>query len=87
MFEARGQGNERFVGWQGSRVFRIRIFQPRDGGGGSAAEPVQLIGLKAGQVRYVKFAINANWGDSCYVGLGEVKFFYTRHDGTLIRIY
>jgi len=46
-----------------------------------------LIGLKAGQVRYVKFAINANWGDSCYVGLGDVKFFYTRHDGTLIRIY
>lgn len=55
-------------------------------GGGSAAEPAQVIGLKTGFVRYVKFAVEGNWGDPYCVGLGEVEFLYTRHDGTVIKV-
>jgi len=41
---------------------------------GSANEPVQIRPLVANEVRYVKFAINSNWGASGIVGLSEVRF-------------
>ena len=53
---------------------------------GTAAEPAQLVRLNATGVRYVKFAINSNWGDSNMVGLSEVRFLYIKHAGTLIQM-
>lgn len=57
-----------------------------DQGGGLANQAAQFVGLQTNRVRYVKFAVNSNWGDPNYVGLGEVRFVYTRYDGTLIRV-
>jgi hypothetical protein len=45
---------------------------------GSATEPAQLVRLTASGVRYVKFAVNQNWGDDSRVGLSEVRFLYKR---------
>ncbi|MBV5333130.1 hypothetical protein JZU54_06220, partial [bacterium] len=47
-------------------------------GTGLAAEPAQLVSLEASRVRYVKFAVNASWGDFERVGLSEVRFLYKR---------
>jgi len=49
-------------------------------------EPAQLLNLRARGVRYVKFAVNSNWGASGNrVGLSEVQFLYKR-TGSLIMI-
>ena len=52
---------------------------------GLAAEPAQLVNLEADKVRYVKFAINSNWGYDSRVGLSEVRFLF-KPTGTLISI-
>ncbi|HRT28439.1 MAG TPA: discoidin domain-containing protein [Kiritimatiellia bacterium] len=55
-------------------------------GSGSTDEPAHLIKLDVDRVRYVKLAICSNWGDPCYVGLGEVKLLHTYCAGTLLKI-
>ena len=55
------------------------------GARGLAAEPVQLVNLEADKVRYVKFAINSNWGQDSRVGLSEVRFLF-KPTGTLISL-
>jgi len=52
---------------------------------GFATEPVQLVQLKVSRARYVKFAVNSNWGFPDMVGLSEVRFLYER-TGTLLSI-
>jgi len=52
---------------------------------GTAEEPAQILKLEADGVRYVKFAVNKNWGDGNMVGLSEVQFLY-KYAGTLIMI-
>jgi hypothetical protein len=56
-------------------------------GSGLAEQPAQFVGLAAAGVRYVKFEVNSNWGDPQRIGLGEVRFIYDRHAGTLIQVY
>ena len=56
------------------------------GARGLAAEPVQLVPLTADRVRYVKFAINSNWGYDSYVGLSEVRFLFKK-TGMIICIH
>jgi len=54
--------------------------------GGTAAEPVQIVQLAAEKVRFVKFAVNSNWGDADMVGLSEVRFLY-KPAGTLVKVH
>lgn len=53
---------------------------------GLVAEPVQLVSLKADRARYVKFAVNATWGEPGMTGLSEVRFLYKR-TGTLFNVH
>jgi len=55
-------------------------------GQGTVEEPVQIMRLKSEGVRYVKFAVNKNWGDGNMVGLSEVQFLYTKRLGTLVAL-
>ena len=52
---------------------------------GLATEPAQVVPLKVSRARYVKFAVNSNWGFPEMVGLSEVRFLYER-TGTLLSI-
>jgi hypothetical protein len=58
-----------------------------DKAGGTVAEPVQFVNLEAEAVRYVKFAVNKNWGYGNMVGLSEVRFLYAKPRGTLISLF
>jgi hypothetical protein len=53
--------------------------------GGTTTEPSQLVRLEQGGVQWVKFDVDASWGDSAWVGLSEVRFLWIP-TGTVVAI-